>query len=255
MAIDAQWGRRDGPLALRQIALVVRWSFEELWRFADASMVNIAFIYWFPAKVGHLAYKLLRRKNDQWGLCDWSVVAHTGAKDSLALRVRAFVRDSNPGLVIPDGGGFARGRGETCFVFREFGRASWDATGYNHFGAPGTKVFITGDGRTPLSCGPRKHYRRFLTAVRRALVVCCGLSKAQAKLFGLQSMRRGGNTFLFKTGASKERRLRKGFWKTPAMDAEYIQELLEDQLQFKAKTAAAAASTLGASTAVPLLTL
>ena len=59
--------REQGPIARRQIALVVRWSFEELWRFADASMVNIAFIYWFPAKVGHLAYKLLRRKNDQWG--------------------------------------------------------------------------------------------------------------------------------------------------------------------------------------------
>ena len=68
-------------------------------------------------------------------------------------------------------------------------------------------------------------------------------------------MRRGGNTFMFKAEASKERRLRKGFWKTPAMDAEYIQELVEDQLQFKAKTAAAAASTLGASTTVPLLTL
>ena len=52
MAVDAQWGHRESPLALRQIALVVRWGFEDLLRFADASMVNIAFMYWYTEKGG-----------------------------------------------------------------------------------------------------------------------------------------------------------------------------------------------------------
>ena len=39
------------------------------------------------------------------------------------------------------------------------------------------------------------------------------------------------------------------------MDAEYIQELIEDQLSFKAKTAQAAASAVGVHPDVPQLSL
>ena len=68
--------------------------------------------------------------------------------------------------------------------------------------------------------------------MRQALVSCCGLSREAASIYGTQSLRRGGNTALWKAGATKVQRLQAGAWATPEMDDEYLQRSVELDIEF-----------------------
>ena len=59
-----------------------------------------------------------------------------------------------------------------------------------------------------------------------------GYTPNQAKVFASQSCRRGGDTHLWKNGATKEVRMAIGCWKTPEVELEYLEMELEEQLKF-----------------------
>ena len=90
---------------------------------------------------------------------------------------------------------------------------------------------LKGDGRFPVNFEDGNAvYHKFLRRFRRALRECCGLKKAEAALFGMQSLRRGGNTALWRKGASQDQRLAMGAWKTPEVEEGYLDWLMEDKI-------------------------
>ena len=81
-----------------------------------------------------------------------------------------------------------------------------------------------GGGSTPIS-DPRvgrAGYRHHLDMMRRALRECCGYTADVTKEFGLQSLRRGGDTALFESGATQEQRQLLGMWRTADVELSYI---------------------------------
>ena len=225
------WGHRSQPLLLRQCALQMELSFYKLLRFSCAAIVNIFFVYWMGK---HLAYKLLRRKNDQAGELQWQVLAWT-SKNCLAQRFRDFVTDTNPGLDIP-AWGFAKSK---KFVFRAVGPPTHKVSGHNHTAycvEMGIQDVIVGDGSLPISCEKsRRSYRRLVSLMRLAMFTFNKYTQKQCKVFASQSLRRGGDTALWKNGATKEVRMAMGCWRTPEVELEYLETEVESQLAFDAK--------------------
>ena len=203
----------------------------KLLRFSCAAIINLHFVYWFGK---HFAYKLLKRKNDQAGQMQWQVVAWTD-KDCLAQRFRDFVVDTNSGLVIPEHG-FANSK---KFVFRAVGPPANRNTGHNHpdkLAKMGVEDVITGDGTLPISCEvSRKSYTTPVKLMRKAMRRFNEYSHVQSESFATQSLRRGGDTALWKQGCTREVRLAMGAWKTPEVELQYLETELEEQLAFDAK--------------------
>ena len=77
------------------------------------------------------------------------------------------------------------------------------------------------------SSGP---YKRYLGMLRVALQECCGLSKQEAEMYALHSLRRGGNTEADKPGMSAALRLQAMGSVTRTMAKEYRQAFIEEQL-------------------------
>jgi hypothetical protein len=225
------WGHRSQPLVLRQAALQMELSFYKLLRFSCGAILNLFFIYWMKK---HIAYKLIRRKNDQAGSMGWQVIAWTG-KNCLAQRLRDFVIDTNPGIVIPEHG-FANVK---KFVFRAVGRNKAKTTGHNHYAkckALGVSDVLAGDGAMPISCEKsKKSYKSLVKLMRLAMRVFNKYTPKQCKVFASQSLRRGGDTKLWKDGAAKEVRMAMGCWRTPEVELEYLETEVETQLAFDAK--------------------
>ena len=227
------WGRYDQPLNRRQTSLIVEWGFERLLRFADAAVLNTFFIYWMGKD---FAFKLPSRKNDQMATKPWQMVAHTG-ENCLAARVRRFILDTNPGAVIPKWG-FATINGQILrrFVFRETGPMPGKACGCNHEAKMvkhGCGDVLIGDGELPISCHKnRKPYKKILQHVRNGLRQLRGYTKKQADTFGMQALRRGGDTHLWKCKVPQEIRMAMGGWKTPSVELEYLETSMEEQRAF-----------------------
>ena len=76
--------------------------------------------------------------------------------------------------------------------------------------------------------------------MRLAMKYFCGYTSKQVKIFASQSLRRGGDTNLWKRGASKEVRMAMGCWKTPEVELEYLEMELEEQVKFDRKLRTAA---------------
>ena len=57
----------------------------------------------------------------------------------------------------------------------------------------------------------------------------------QSKVFASQSLRRSGDTKLWKDGAAKEVHMAMGCWRTPEVELEYLETEVETQLAFDAK--------------------
>ena len=92
---------------------------------------------------------------------------------------------------------------------------------------------VVGTGDAPVNCEEgTAAYSWWRRKLHCAMVECCGLTKDQVEKYGLHSMRRGGNTALWKAGSTKEQRMRIAGWKSPAIDEEYIQTSLEEDLEF-----------------------
>ena len=82
--------------------------------------------------------------------------------------------------------------------------------------------------------------------LRLAMKHFCKYAPAQVKIFASQSFRHGGDTHLWKNGASKEVRMAMGCWKTPDVELEYLEMELQEQLKFDQKLRHSSA-TLNAS--------
>ena len=88
----------------------------------------------------------------------------------------------------------------------------------------------------PISCEKgRGTYKRVVALMRHAMKRFNKYTHAQCKVFACQSLRRGGDTILWKGGATKEVRLAMGCWRTPDVELEYLETELEEQLKFDAK--------------------
>ena len=68
------------------------------------------------------------------------------------------------------------------------------------------------------------------SATGYAIRECCGMSKPQAAEYGLQSMRSGGDTWLYEKGASQAVRMAVGDWKTPGVEAGYLRIAVQQKL-------------------------
>ena len=100
----------------------------------------------------------------------------------------------------------------------------------------GCYTVITGDGVLPVCYEKtRTQYRRVLTHVRSGLKPLCGYKPKEAAAFGVQSLRRGGDTFLWKNGVPQEIRQAIGGWKTPSVELRYLETLIAEQKAFSLK--------------------
>jgi hypothetical protein len=179
--------------------LQIELSFFKLLRFSCGAILCIFFIYWMKK---HIAYKLIGCKNDQAGSMGWQVIAWPG-QNCLAQRLRDFIVDTNAGLVIPEYV-FAKSK---KFVFRAIRRNKNKTTGHNHcekLKKLGVSDTLTGDGYMPISCEKsKKSYRSLVRLMRLAMRRFNKYTPKQCKVFSSQSLRRGGDTKLWKHGAAK----------------------------------------------------
>ena len=241
----------------RMIAAAMTLGFLKLLRWSDCMLVWLKYIYWMGES--GFAYAIVRRKNDVYMIGCWHVVSDTGKRTCFARRFKRLVKELYPGVQLPRGKawGFASGPGSEAFVFRDFGvresvkaaaaaarkaarkrkrnakRAPAAGDGYKLYHKLRVLEEVKGDGYLPLSDDPKRtSYQHYLTRFRKALEVCCGLTRAQAAIYGTQSMRRGGANRMWKAGKSKEDRMKAAQWKTPEMDLVYLQQTVEDQREY-----------------------
>ena len=228
--IGREWGAASATMVERMVSAAMELGFRKLLRYSDFCLVHTAYIYWMGAK--GFAYALVHRKNDQRYIGKWQTVADIGP-GCFARRFRQFIRDQNPGIRVPglkDPWGFASGPGADSFVFRRFGapRGAPKKWSRRRF-----QTSILDGGQDPVTLDDSdKFYKRYKTAMQQALVSCCGLSRTAAKIYGTQSLRRGGNTALWIAGATKVQRLQAGSWASPEMDDEYLQQSVELDVGF-----------------------
>ena len=81
--------------------------------------------------------------------------------------------------------------------------------------------------------------------MRLAMKYFCGYTPDQVKIFASQSLRRGGDTNLWKRGASKEVRMAMGCWKTSKVELEHLEMEQEEQVKFDRKLRTATALLSG----------
>jgi hypothetical protein len=65
-------------------------------------------------------------------------------------------------------------------------------------------------------------YNHYLSRFRAALQDCCSMNKKEADMFGMHSMRSGGDTHLFNQGFSQEARMAVGGWATALVERGYL---------------------------------
>ena len=230
--IHAGWGA-SSSLVERMIAAAITLAFLKLLRFSDFSLVYVGSIYWMGKR--GFAYAIVRRKPDQRCIGEWHTVADLGTANCFARSFKRLVQDLYPRLIMPAGGwGFATGVGADRFVFKGGGRPRGGQHTHRHMVR--ARETVVGDGRLPISCDERNTtYQWYRRKLHLCLSECCKLTQTQAECYGTQSMRRGGNSALWRAGASKERRLKAGNWATESMDDEYLQSSIDDDLQFSAQ--------------------
>ena len=59
-----------------------------------------------------------------------------------------------------------------------------------------------------------------------------GKTKDQSKEYGLQALRSGSNTHLWREGVSAEKRRDMGGWATPSVEQGYLRRRLKEQMSF-----------------------
>ena len=240
-----KWGCKGAPLWKLMIAAAVGVGFSALLRFSDLAVVRIDAIYFMsgtargavpatesrtmgaprrpsPLNAGDgsvrgCAIFLPRRKNSQHGAGSWLPLADTGGEHSAyAVLLRLLAR---LGHGVPSG--VDTRLDIRRYLFRDVGLM----TGHTHAGF--RIEGVRGDGQFPMT---RTAYGHYLSRFRRGLEELCGYTKAQAKSFGLQSLRSGGDTHLFHNGVSKDVRMVVGEWATPSVEAGYVQARIRSKL-------------------------
>ena len=215
VAFNVKWGDARAPLWQRSVAVMAGIGFVALGRFSDTVLVHTQFIYWCPEGC---ILVIMRRKTNQYCVPTFWPVAETGLRDakgrpvSLVSRLRRLVFDLT-GAAPPTEGWPDAGVGRHGFLLRDIRPASG-----SRFPAH-IRYHLSRSCERPLG---RRGYRHYLTRFRGGLRACCGMTEAQAKEYGLQSMRSGGDTWLFSKGASQAVRMAIGDWKTPEVEAGYL---------------------------------
>ena len=190
------WCGPNSTLADRMIAVAMAIGFACLLRFVGLACIIIGGIYWVPVywegtthHLGGCVIILAQGKTDQIGRSTQVAIADTGREDSLVQRVKDLCRDL--GEEIPVGyEGFVNSK---RFLFRDMTVAGTST----HKTQRAYKVDM--EGRRPMASGG-KAYSHYKTRMRQAMTECCAYSKTQAKEFGTQGLRAGGDTHLFNMG-------------------------------------------------------
>jgi hypothetical protein len=202
--INADWGAHDQP-GKRMISLAVCLAFVALLRFSDLAVINIGGIYF--AECGVLICVPVRKNGQVYP--SWITVADTGSATGVVARLKDMIKFL--GHVVPKIG-FIDCRE---FLFRDVTLGS----GHTHEHRRVDTIDNRGGGVRSLS---KNAYNHYLSRFRSAMRACCGLTKAEANMFGLHSMRSGGDTHLFNKGFSKQSRMAVGGWATELVEQGYL---------------------------------
>ena len=225
------YGHGQWTLVMRMIAVGMALMFMTLLRFSDLCMVHAEMILVLEDGI---FIGIVRRKNRQKGPPIWLGLADSKTVDSMGRPNSAVAMFKELlqllGYVVPQATcekteGFVQcGPGVGPWVFRHV-RKVGVSTHDNYM-----RCEIAGDGSRQLdrSAGG---YSKYLNLFRRALRVCCGMSKSDSLLYGTQSCRSGGDTHLFDKGANSELRCEIGDWKTPSVEKGYLRLLVKQRLQ------------------------
>jgi hypothetical protein len=197
------------------MAAAIGVGFMTLCRFSDLATMCVGGIFWCEEGV---QICLTIRKNNQQGTPEWHPIADSGRPNSVVAVLRRYVRSL--GYVIPSLGCIDNRR---SFLFRP---VTYDS-GHSHRSRQSPRL---GDGRQMLRFAPSPDYNAFLGALRHALESCCGMSKQQAKAYGTQSLRSGGDTHLWRCGIPAEIRRELGRWATPSVEYGYLRLGVSERL-------------------------
>jgi hypothetical protein len=202
--INAKWGKHK-QRGKRMLSLAVCLGFVALLRFADLAVINIGGIFFTDEGV---LICVPVRKNAQI-YPTWIAVADTHKPDSVVQRLKDMITEL--GHTVP-----LRGCINTCeYLFRDIVTAD----NYTHEHRR-TDVLRPGDhGGRSLTKLAYDHYK---SRFRAALEQCCGMTKTAARLFGMHSMRSGGDTHLFNMGFSSQARRDIGGWATDLVERGYL---------------------------------
>lgn len=230
--------------ARRQVALFVAVACATLGRFSDVSRMVASNILFFPEGV---MFCIPIRKNVQEGerhcwvpMAESHRVGASGRYVSGVALLRAHL--GYLGYVVPEPSpeGARLGAGSSAgldrYIFRDIRhrRASdGDAglhlhfddnphspkVGPTHKGQIARWQLVLGDGERRMS---KTTYDKTLALLREALRDCCGVERDSLGEFGTHSCRRGGDTEMFKAGASAETRQLIGMWMTPSVELGYV---------------------------------
>jgi hypothetical protein len=215
------WATDKTATAKWFIALAVAVGFSCLLRYSDIALIRIDAIYWMGRD--GCAIFIPRRKNLQFGQGSWLILLNRkgsdGAEDPFSVfnRLRGLLAR----LRCPAEEGFCGVKHVREYLFRDVG----GLTGHTH---AHKRMDVWWGGEFPIAKAAYGHY---LTRFREALRQCCGYSQADAKEFGMQSMRSGGNTHLFHEGLTQEQRMGLGSWMTPRVEMGYLRQLMSRKME------------------------
>ena len=222
------WCGPNSTLADRMIAVAMAIGFACLLRFVGLASIIIGGIYWVPAywegvthHLGGCVIILAQSKTDQIGRSSQVAIADTGREDSLVQRIKDLCADL--GVKIPDGyEGFVDSK---RFLFR-------DMTVKGTSTHKSCRVYVVDmEGRRPMASGG-KAYSHYKTRMRQAIQECCGYSTTQAREFGTQGLRAGGDTHLFNMGVPASVRMSLGRWNTPSVERGYLRIQVQQRVAF-----------------------
>ena len=187
------------------MAAAVGVGFSTLSRFSDLCTMVVGGIYWCDIGV---QVCMTIRKNNQNGEPRWHPIPDTGHVDSVVAVLRRYVRSL--GFTIPEDGVI----NSTAFLFRTY---TYD-TSSTHWTSCAPRL---SNGSTMMKYAPSKDYTQFLKSMRRALRAT-GMSSTLADKYGTQSLRSGGDTHLYRSGAPADLRQFMGRWATPSVEHGYL---------------------------------
>jgi hypothetical protein len=221
-SIVKKWGDESERLTRMMIAMAMGIGFIALLRYSDLCYIHLRGMYWFQEGV---AICLAKRKTDQAAKSSWVYVADTNmAKNkrtrSLVQRLRTMVK-RRFGTAPPEVGVMD----VDAYLFCDMVASS----GSKHYSK---RVDRFNDKGIPMGKAAYGHY---LTRMREAFVVCCGVKREDVKEYGTHSLRIGGDTWLFDNGIPAVQRREMGAWLTPVTEYSYLRHSVLRSFDFVRK--------------------
>ena len=212
LQFNDKWGRSK-CIVRRLVALFVCLAFQRCLRWSDCMVLTASAVYWMGNKGALIC--IPRRKNAQY-TAEWFPLPDTGSESCVVRRLRALMLDL--GFEVPRHGWGKEQR----FIFPEF-MSKHGATQEHQ------QTFMMGNSHFTCS---KQAYPKWSRMFKKGLRQCCSKSEAQIKEYGLQSMRAGGDTLLWRKGVDAETRRDIGGWATSSVERGYLRKRLSDSLKF-----------------------